>query len=288
MTGRIAAAAVLLAVLSPPTAAAQTGPRHPSDSGGDLGYLAANALVGGLSAGFVAWLRGEDFTDALGWGTLGGAASYAGKWIVAEDFDGAGFLGRQVAAVGHSVIESAGRGDGPLEELWLPLGPVRVRAPFGGASWDVQLDVTDAAVVLYALASSDLDFDAGLSLRQGTPVFISRGHDLFDEGYDADGVALSGAVFLSGDLGPRTGLRFRSALVHETVHVLQHDFADVAWSYPFEMWVRRELLPEWGHDDSVQLGVFVGAIYWISDEWWGEDAPLSRLIEREAHFLDGR
>src|SRR5688572_16046106 len=92
--------------------AAQNGPQG-SDNWtapawvGDVTFLGANALTSGLSAGLLQRLRGGSFRDGLARGALGGSVKYAGMRVSAQRFDGAGLLGRHVAATGTSMVRNA-------------------------------------------------------------------------------------------------------------------------------------------------------------------------------------
>lgn len=83
-------------------------------------------MLGGLTAGIVQRLRGGSFSDGFARGAVGGAVAYAGRRIAAERFDGAGLLGRQVGAVGASVVRNASERRPSLERLFFPAGPLHV------------------------------------------------------------------------------------------------------------------------------------------------------------------
>lgn len=96
--------------------------------GQELVTAGINALLGGATAAGMRLIRGESASEswsAFWTGTLGGGVTYAGKRVAVERFGGAGFLGRELATVGGSMVRNASAGRGVLEELVLPVGPVR-------------------------------------------------------------------------------------------------------------------------------------------------------------------
>lgn len=207
---------------------------------GDLVLLGTNALLGGLTAGLSSSLGGGSFGEAFGQGVAGGAGVYLGKRISAGRFDGAGLLGRQVAAVGSSVVRNAGRGIGPLERLTFPVGPLLLDVRTGDAAGlQPKLSLGSAYWTFYGLVHPDLHLNAGASLSSGTPVFDADfGFFEFQPG-SPDGAAAGGIIFLAHspeDRGP--------TLAHERIHVVQADYFMHTWSRPAEQWlVDRVELP---------------------------------------------
>jgi hypothetical protein len=205
---------------------------------GHFTVLSSNAFVGGLTGGIAQRLRGGSFRDGFARGALGGAVVYAGKRIVVEDFDGAGLLGRQVAAVGSSVVRNAADGRPSLERLVFPLGPVRLYVDRGAeARTRVQprVDLVQLAWLGWAAQEPRLGFDARESLSSGAPVFRVDGLILqpryTDVETDVHGLQTSGVIFLS-DI-PEWMAEFNLAtLPHERVHVLQDDYLFLNWAEP--------------------------------------------------------
>jgi hypothetical protein len=195
--------------------------------------LSANAALGGLHAGIAQRLRGGSFQDGFARGALGGVVVYAGKRIVVERFDGAGLAGRQVAAVGTSMVRNAADGLPALERLVLPVGPVRVYMERAERYRpQARLDLMTLGWTLYAASVPDLEWDAQASLSAGAPVF--RVHDrLIVAGGDtveAAGSTFAG-VILVADI---PGLDVAKNLAHERVHVLQNDQTFLLWTRPLE------------------------------------------------------
>ena len=187
--------------------------------------LAINAALGGLTAGIAAAVRGERFVDGFFVGAAGGVLVYGGKRLAVERAAGAGFAGRQVAAVGGSIVRNASRGDGAFSALTLPVGPLRIEIAAGMAP-RVRLDLASAAVAGVFMVRDDARLDLGTSLSAGALVFRS------DRGYNGSHGA--GVILLRGDLGHYDA---PAVLAHERVHVLQYDQAQLAWGGPAEAWV---------------------------------------------------
>ena len=132
-----AAALSLVLLVYPPSAEGQSEPDpphtsapnrvvSPPDWGGELAFLSGNAALGGLTAALIQELQGGSFWRAFLEGALGGAVVYGGKRIAVERFYAAGLVGRQVAAVGTSMVHNVSDGRGALERLVLPIGLARL------------------------------------------------------------------------------------------------------------------------------------------------------------------
>lgn len=247
---QIAPGVLLLVLLfaSPllPSVRAQDGaatdpPLFVPDWAGDFTALSANALIGGLTGGVAQKLRGGSFRDGFTRGALGGSISYGGKRLAAQSFAGAGLLGREVAAVGSSVIRNAGDGRGTLERIALPLGPVRLylsQAP-GERRAHLRVELMTLFWAAYAAATAELEWDASGSLSAGTPVFRApdRLVRFAGDSTDTGGLALGGTILLSDFAGVNT----RTTFAHERVHVLQYDQVFLTVTQPFEHWLLEAL-----------------------------------------------
>jgi hypothetical protein len=200
---------------------------------GEVLLLAGNALIGGATAAVRARMHGRPVARALAAGAAGGALTYAGKRVVVERGGGAGFLGREAAAVGTSFSANAAEGRGLADRLVLPLGPVRlyvgVRGP--GPRLGARLDAAALAAAAYTAAVPGTRFDAGASLSAGALVFRTR-RELRGTSYEGRHVA---GVVLLRDFDDRALVRRASA--HERVHVLQYDQSFLLWSAPTEAWL---------------------------------------------------
>jgi hypothetical protein len=232
---RAATLAALLLLLALP-AAAQCPPQQvPPDLrvpcpenwpawAGELAVLGGNALLGGVSAGVLHRLAGGSFRDAFLKGLAGGAVVYGGKRVAAERFGGAGLVGRQVAAVGSSMVRNAGEGRGTLELVALPVGPAWIYLQSATPQVRVRADIVAAGWLLYAVSEPELRFDAGMSISAGVPVFMADDRIIVAGGdtLHASGIAETGLVMLSNV--PAYGREYaREVFAHERVHVLQLD-----------------------------------------------------------------
>lgn len=205
----------------------------------DFNFLAANALVGGVTGGILARLHGRSFRDGFARGSVGGGVVYVGKRTAAARFSGAGFLGREVSAVGASVTRSAAYGSGMLDTLVLPVGPLRlVLTPESVARSTLRVDLQEVAWLAYGLAEDRLDLDVGRTLSAGAPVFTSASR--FEAGRDGvvDGAEMGGIIVMSRN--PKWDGMDR-VFAHERVHVLQFDVLKTTVGQPLETWAARKL-----------------------------------------------
>src|SRR5512134_3652706 len=138
---------------------------------GELASYGANALLGGLSSGIMQELRGGSFRRGFTRGFLGGSVIYVGKRLAVERFEGAGLLGRQIGAVGGSMVRNAGDGEGVLERLYLPLGVARLEVHTPTRRLQLTPDLTAIGWTVWAITQAELEFDRSASLSAGTPVF---------------------------------------------------------------------------------------------------------------------
>lgn len=195
----------------------------------------ANMLLSGFTAGVIQEIKGGSFRDGFTRGALGGLIIYGGKRIAVDLAPGAGLIGREVAAVGASVVRNAADGIGSFDRLVLPVGIVRVywtRAP--ARQWNVKIDALAAGWTIYGIMERELDFDVGKSLSSGMAIFETRNRILeFGEGDHAGGVTNAGVIYLSHI--PLWGReRLDRSFAHERVHALQMDQMFVTLSDPFD------------------------------------------------------
>lgn len=237
-------ALLLLALVLPAPAAAQglmpTTPHRGSTTAGwveDFTLLSANVLLSGLTAGLRQELRGGSFRDGFTRGAAGGGAVYAGKRIAAGRFAGAGLLGRQVGAVGGSVVWNAAEGRGSLSRLMVPLGPARLYVRTGAEAGVIaRADLHTLFWMVHGVLEPELRLDVGRSLSAGAPVFHAPGHSLVWSGIGeaATGFTPAGVVFLGE---PSRGTDLESLFAHERIHVLQDDHLFLLAGDPLEGWI---------------------------------------------------
>lgn len=277
-------AALALPIASP--APAQTLHDHEerwaSDALGEVAFLGINALVGGLTAGVWQELSEGSFEEGFAGGALGGSVAYAGKRIAAESFPGAGLLGRDVAAVGSSVVRNAADARPLLDSLALPVGPLRLYlSPRDPSGPRVEADVAELYWITYGLVDHRLELDVGESVSSGAFVFDAE-RPLLQHDEPVLGVAAAGVVFLS----PGGGDRRDATLAHERAHVLQQDFIHHAWFRPLEDHLARKL-PAEGLVDTVDYDVLHPGLRWTTVHAAGWDG-LGTPLQAEAEFLEDR
>lgn len=267
--------------LSVPPIAAQDGPRwNPPEGVGEVAFLGLNTLVGGLTGGITRALGGGSFSDGFVRGMLGGTVHYAGKHIAAGRFWGAGLIGRQVGAVGTSMVVNAGQGVGWFDQVTLPVGPAWLTiAPGGGAPLRATIDASQVGWLVYAVASPDLAFDVDRSFSAGAFVFEAPHRTITSYGEPVLGIAGAGTILLSGRGGVPP-----STVSHEQVHVVQFDFQSRAWARPVERWiidrVGLDFVPSF-IDFNVVRGLYRSA----ENEIFGREWTWEEL---EADFLEFR
>jgi hypothetical protein len=275
---------VLLSAPGPATAQNASGPgvfysptsEHPAFTVYRTAETAvANMFVGGLVTGVGSWLRGEGFVGAFGWGMIGGALSFSGKYLAGHHPHGGGLIGRQVAEMGHSIALNRSRGRGPLDEVWLAFGPGRVRVRNAGQARDpsFRINLSSLAVAAEYAFRSDMRFFAGESLATGALVFeASNGPVGYRDDLEIHGIARGSVVLLSGT----TSFDRTSTLGHELVHVIQSDLATRLITAPLEQYSLGRL---------GLTGPVFGAIEVSNGILLFNRRPFLRFLETEAERL---
>lgn len=245
---------------------------------GELQVVGVNAALGAVTAGLLSKARGGSFTAAFGRGALGGVGVYAGKRVTTAGFRTAGLLGREIAAVGASVVRNAADGRGSFDRLVLPAGLARVYIDRTASSRvRVAADLSAMVATAYAATRPELRFDLAGSVSAGLPVFLAE--DGF-QGAGWDGRHAAGVIWLRETVARRDGGSVRSeVLAHETIHAAQNDFSFIVWSLPAEERFRRRMLGPISR--YVDLGLQVPALGVVSFLADYDRRPW----EREAHFL---
>ncbi|MGQ0562544.1 MAG: hypothetical protein ACT443_11800 [Gemmatimonadota bacterium] len=250
---------------------------------GQFTVLSANAVLGGLTAGLFQELRGGSFKDGFTRGALGGAAIYAGKRVAAQRFSGAGLLGRELAAVGASVVRNASDGIGSFDRLILPAGFTRIYWNRAEGAVTVKLDVATAAFTAYGVLEDELAFDARASFSGGAPVFRTDNEIItFGTGEQhAAGVSRAGVV-LRAFVEPWGEEFLDRALAHELVHVVQDDQLFITLNDHLDDWAFAQLGPAKRLSRYIDLNisseVLVLLARWIDDH-------ADRPWEMEAIYL---
>jgi len=234
-------------------------------------YLAGNALLDGLTAGlFQLFAEEGSFAEGFAKGALGGSTAYLGKVVSVQSFDGAGFLGREIGAVGTSITRNARLGQGAMDELVLPIGPLRLYWNRVDDDFQLRPDLTALYWIAYGTFDSNLTIDWRRSFSAGAPVFLTE-----KAGFaHVNATVRGGSIFLD-----RTLRDIEQTFAHERVHVVQLDNAFGAWGEPLEHW----LLGKAGRPGRwlmkyADLGIGGGGGYILFRD----------LAEAEAYHLDGR
>jgi hypothetical protein len=250
-----AAAAQCLPSTIPPEERSACREHYPTWSG-ELASLGANALLGAVSGGIMQELRGGSFRRGFARGAAGGAVVYAGKRLAVERFDGAGLAGRQLAAVGGSMVRNAGEGLGVLERLYLPLGVARLEVHTPTRRLQLTPDLTALGWTLWAVTQRELSLDVSESFSSGTPVFKTDNLVLAEAGDTTHSFAVtnSGIIYHAGipALGP---VVTRKMVEHERIHVLQEDQLFITVTDPLEELLMAQLpyLGRWADRVDVNL-----------------------------------
>ncbi|MGH7466807.1 MAG: hypothetical protein ACRENP_02370 [Longimicrobiales bacterium] len=204
--------------------------------------LSANAMLGALTAGLLQELRGGSFKDGFTRGALGGVFAYAGRRMASQRFDGAGLIGREVAAVGSSVIRNASEARPMFEQLTFPIGPLRLQVMPRARKFDASLDVVASAWIAWGIAERELDLKIAESLSTGTAVFRTRNKLIVDSSnrLHAGGVT-SASIILLSDVPAWGSVFLERVAAHERIHVLQEDQILHTWLEPGEAWLLNRL-----------------------------------------------
>lgn len=258
---------------------------------GHFTVLAGNATIGALTGGILQKLKGGSFRDGFARGALGGAVEYVGKRVVVQDFWGAGLLGREINAVGVSLVRNASDGRPSLSRLLLPVGPLPLRANLqlaGGLRVQPQLDLSAAGWMVYGLYETRLMPDFGASWSSGAMVFRADRRLILDSGRPLGGFTVARSIFASDPLVLQ-GEAWSEVLAHERVHVLQQDFVLAAWSEPLANLVLGRL----PGGRSFSRFVAVDALDWLVGTVKAVVSGSAQFdrnfpTEMEAYFLTGR
>jgi hypothetical protein len=242
-----------------------------------VGNLAINGAIGAMTGLVWATIRNSSKWRGIEQGAAGGLLMSVGKQTAASDFDGSGFVGREVSAVGVSLAASTGQ---PHTTFAFPIGPVSLE--YGEGSYDWRLNVTDFVAIVALGISSKTDFDLHRSLSSGAAVFRDKRAGFGTAG-DWDLTALSGlgTIRLSRSAF-KYGTGEANVVYHENVHILQDDYFQDAIALPPER-ALIEHLP-FGHRflRHFDLGA-VGPI--LESGMEGLTAYRSRPWEQEAYAL---
>lgn len=258
------------------------GPLETEDSApGPLKIAGANAALSGVVAGTLQRVRGGSFLDGFVRGAAGGVLTFGGKQLVTADVAGAGFLGRQVAAVGTSVVQNAGEGIGSFDELVLPVWFVHIhRSANSEVPVRLRLDLVTTGLFVHGLFESSWRVDWSRSLSSGAPVFRASAYDP-----DRDrwvGNARAGVVIVrERDQRMIRSRRLEQAVfAHEFVHMVQHDQFAIGMGHTLQRGLLSRTRGGSWIDQRFDLGL-QHVIAALSRQLFG-DTHVD-FLEREAH-----
>ena len=248
-----------------------------------VAHLAVNGALGGFSAAMYALARGKNPWRAALVGFGGGVAMGAGKQVAANRFDGAGLIGRQIAAFGTSVVRAASE---DTMVLLLPAGPVTFEIRPGAVDRvRPRVNLVGSATVLYYVIRSDTRIDLDATLSSGAPVFRFPTETVTTR----DGVIFGRMDFgtiLLGATPPIMDDQRRLTLPHESIHVIQYDFLEHALTLPPERAILRKLGVGEGWLRHVDLGAMSALLAGVLQMHMDYD---DRPWEREAvRITEGR
>jgi len=249
--------ATIAAVMPLTAAIAQREPQEPLQEAGHLSgrdraaHLAVNGALGGFSAAMFALARGKNPWRAALVGFGGGVAMGAGKQVAGQRFDGAGLMGRQLAAFGTSMVRSASE---DTMVVIVPVGPMTFEVrPSAVDRVRPRVNLVGTATLLYYVVRADTRLDMGATLSAGAPVFRFPTETVSTR----DGIIFGRMDFGTIVLG-RTPLvqdrQRRMTLPHEAIHVVQYEFLEQALSLPLERAILRKLGASEGFLRHVDLG----------------------------------
>jgi hypothetical protein len=260
------------------TAAAAQTPQSESRDVGVTAAFGVNVLLGGLTAATRALIEGHDPARAFAIGAIGGAVHFGAKLIG----PGTALAGVAVGATGTAIVVNAGRGVSPLDELYVPVGPLRLRVtPRSSRKVRLALHGYDAVVLARNLARPGLVMDWGRTASSGTFVLRTDNRRIRSGDREYGGVAV-GSLIVMSDFTTDPARTAR----HELVHVHQYWFVDEALGRPVEEYLRRRVpvarrLPRW-----LELGIVPPALGMLEQSIFGRDRPVIRLGESEAEMLE--
>lgn len=211
---------------------------------GHFTILSANSLLSGLTAGVFQEVRGGSFKDGFMNGALGGAMIYTGKRVAADRFFGAGLIGREVSAVGASVVRNASAGIGAFDRLILPVGFTRIYWNRAAGEVSLKLDVVSVGYTLQAIMEDELYFEADKSLSAGMPVFRTDNKLItYASGDHHAAGAAQGGIVLRAHIPAYQDEFLDRVFAHERIHILQEDQVFTTLNDHADDWVLSKLGP---------------------------------------------
>lgn len=243
--------------------------------------VGVNAAIGLVTASVWSIARGRGITGGAWRGIVGGATVSVGRQVAASPFSGSGFTGRQISAVGISLITSAGS-DHDMT-LSFPVGPVQLQL-VNGHDFDWRINATDAVAAIIDATGKGTRLDASLSMSSGTFVFHSGRGTFHTAAGEATGSEFFERIELSSDAFDGSG-KVPNVLFHENVHVLQNDYLANAVANPIERAILNRTYIGRRITRHVDIGLLSIPFNGIAN---GVVPYASRPWEREAYALTPR
>jgi hypothetical protein len=270
-------------IVFPSRLCAQPGPaEHPSV--GTVAVLGGNIVLGGLTAATRAVFERKDPARAFAFGAAGGAVHFAGTYIGAGQSIPSSWAGLAVGAAGTSIVSNAGRGHGLFDEMYLPLGPMRVRfTPRAPRKFRLAINGFETIVLASDLTRRGLRVDWGRTATSGTFVLVAPKKLItIGVGDTVAGLTIGSTVILSAYGQNEEMLR------HEMVHVQQQAFTQESWGRPVEESLRAhnrfvKRLPSW-----IEIGVVTPLLQVADYRAFGRTGGFKELMESEARILQKR
>jgi hypothetical protein len=270
--GLCVAAAAMLGTAAPVLAQVSPGMRVQ-----DVGI---NAGIGLVTATVWSVARGRGFTAGVWRGIVGGATVSVGRQVAASPFSGSGFTGREISAVGISLITSSGSDHLTLS---FPVGPVQLQL-VDGSAFDWRINATDAVAAVISATGKRTRLDARLSLSSGTFVFRSERGTFHTASGEATGSEFFESIKLASDAFDAQG-RVPNVLFHENVHVLQDDHLETTVANP----IARAVLERTEIGRRIRRHVDIGLLSVPLNGLANGVVPYAaRPWEREAYALTPR
>lgn len=238
-----------------------------------------NMAIGGVSAALQALVNKKNIPKAFLAGAVGGAVHVSGKMISMGNGTVAPISGMLVSSFGASMVGNAARGKDPFGELFVPIGPLRLRIrPHDSSRAKLSVNLFDVYYLARLLSYKEVKLDWSRSVRTGTLTFNTP-YLMMDDGELIDGATLANMYVVDTLAFGQSEIRR-----HEFVHVQQYLFVQEVWGQPMDDLVRTRLkflrVPRW-----LELGLGYHVIGIVDHNLSRKHGPLYRSREAEAYAL---
>ena len=282
LTNLSCAMAALLVGCARPAGAQIRGVAPDQLSAARVAVFGGNVIVGALTATTHALLVHKDPFKAFALGALGGAVHVTGKMVGTGRGIPNGLAGVAIASAGTAIVANAGDGRSLFDELFIPVGSLRVRWQPGTTRLRLGINVFETAVIVRNLLRPGLEVDWDRSAATGALVFVTE-RFIESGGKIVAGVTVPPIVVIT-----TSDPDLDAILRHEFVHVAQSQFLDETWGRPIDEYLRRHVpflrsVPRW-----IEPGLATPVIWGLNDAVFAKSSPARRLGESEARILARR